>query len=643
MLVALVLLANVLAQSPPGPPGPVGPAGAPGPEGPIGAPGPEGPIGAPGPAGPVGAPGPEGPPGAPGAEGPPGPVGNNGFALCNGTHSILMDGRAADGSDFIFPGTNFTVAVSIQGGDPSMFSFVKFELDSDELPPQPIFLSSLPPTVKCFTYTNDYSYICIADPGVTSFTFAVASLPNTSGFVDVSGFVTDGEGSDCATFTITMFVGSRIPQCSSDAECAPYFPNATCAYRCDRTSGKCLNEDNSALCVDALPCTLAVCVNDACSFPLAPVNTPCQSLIARRRKRIEPQPYCESTCTAGGECVCQCTADSQCNDSNACTYDKCIDNQCVNINADNTACAPTGVGCVAGVCQAGACQCISAAPTPAPACTSNAQCTNANTNECVLEFCLNGACETVDLNNGVPCNVSNPDHHCQKYACEGGLCTALPRSRAKECRLPECRHASDCHSPPNNCTRAECVHGDCEYRPAYERNRRACTLERSELSRHSGRNASCYAPQCHDGECIAVFDSKRHGCRAHHGSSSDSSSDSSSGDEEESDKHHHRHHDPPAPTTTASATHVHHDEHHDEHRCGNHHRDHGEECDGESSFWWHCTRHCHKEAHTGRIILIVVVIVVLVLVLIVGAITVARRRLSASAPGGALPKRTKAK
>ena len=281
-----------------------------------------------------------------------------------------------------------------------------------------------------------------------------------------------------------------IEQCNLELECVP-IGNVECASNEECVAGQCITtlcQQNSD-CDDGNICTQNQCTNNECNFETF-VNSAC--MIG------EQEGVCvDGTCTIQETCppcpvgynceseVCvieSCSLDSQCNDQNVCTVNKCDtqNNLCDFSEYIANACEINGV---TGVCENGTCipqetcppcpenyscannVCIPDVCSPSMVCDDRNECTNDScnddTNAC--EFVnRQGACEIngeqgicVDGNCDITVVECDANNLCPTgYTCESNVC------------VPEnivCSVDAQCPSDNNPCTDERCINQQCEY------------------------------------------------------------------------------------------------------------------------------------------------------------------------------------
>ena len=153
--------------------------------------------------------------------------------------------------------------------------------------------------------------------------------------------------------------------------------------------------DNSDCPQEGNSCTLNECTGGSCVEADAPIDTACDD---------------DGVCDGEGMCV-ECNDSTQCpEDGSQCTMASCEANQC------GQASAPDGIVCDYldgmnnGVCEAGTC-------VAAPDCTTSEQCDDSNT--CTVNSCVDGTCQAMPEEDGAACDVEGNPGTCEMGVCEG--------------------------------------------------------------------------------------------------------------------------------------------------------------------------------------------------------------------------------
>jgi len=598
---------------------------------------------------------------------------------CNGSETVML----SDGNSLPLPDTTFFIGVQV-GTDYNQTQVVKIVLSLTEqqsydytaTPNTPVASGSSP--VLCLL-TAKATYVCSVPPEESYFTLNI-NTNNYYGLLGISAIIISPDGAECATDTITVFVG---PQCTVAQDCLADYPGGTptaCGYACSRY-GLCIyGTSNDALC-PGTPCFPGTCdLNGACSATQLPTGTPCSAAASSRKRQANflppPGPECGATCNALGDCTCLCSVDADCDDGNGCTYDSCILGTCAHISANGIACSLNGTAeagdpCYRGLCSEAACDAVRdttlpgclvssttlAVPTSVTTtlpvqCRTQAECTDNNHNECQFSTCITGQCVPVYKNNGDVCNLTATladKHHCQHYSCLEGTCVAHQRSNRTECVLPECAVSSDCHARNSTvCQSATCNRErKCVYGTALGSNKHSCPLNSTEeWRRNSTRLAHCYSAACSGDQCLAIYNPRLSGCTVPiDSSSSDVDPDDDDPPTTQRGRSHHSVTPPPVFVHNNHHNQHHsgggggggHDAHDSNHasKCGDGHLDHGEQCDPGSekhgrSFFWQCNSRCTKDARHGNLALVIVLVVLGVMLLVLFFFCLVRRRGSAS-------------
>jgi hypothetical protein len=125
-----------------------------------------------------------------------------------------------------------------------------------------------------------------------------------------------------------------------------------------------------------------------------------------------------SNFTAGNDAVLtfqtgfDCSANSGCDDGNACTTDSCVDAKCIHTTVPNgTACPDDGNACTSDACSSGVC---------AHSALANGTACSDDGNACTSDTCASGTCIHPSVADGSSC----PDDGdpCTTDACASGAC-----------------------------------------------------------------------------------------------------------------------------------------------------------------------------------------------------------------------------
>lgn len=222
--------------------------------------------------------------------------------------------------------------------------------------------------------------------------------------------------------------GGQEAGCSGPQDCDDQNPctdDACNAAICEHTAntGPCQDDQDE--------CTDDVCADGKCEHPS---NTaPCE----------DDNDDCTSDLCSGGFCThpannqCQCQDARDCDDSNPCSNDSCVDNLCVYADnaltcsddenpctndvcvsgvcehLDNTdSCTDDGDACTGDVCSAGSCT----HPAIAGCCSGDGDCFDGNV--CTDESCVDNLCQYANNTAGCAADVSP----CTLDTCGGGAC-----------------------------------------------------------------------------------------------------------------------------------------------------------------------------------------------------------------------------
>lgn len=317
-------------------------------------------------------------------------------------------------------------------------------------------------------------------------------------------------------------LGCVVGECASNEECKDSNPCTTDYCTIDG----CKYDNNTATCSDNNACT----TNDMCSgglcvggkAMLCDDNNPCTVDTCHPAKGcgyelLTDGQACDdsNTGTVNDKCtggVCKGAikpgcVDTQCDDSNACTIDKCnaAGTGCLNIpDLDGVTCYPTSATHV-WKCQAGVCKSYEK-----PMCSTHAECSDSNI--CTLDLCEAGKCKSYP-DNGKACSDNNEctaGDTCMSNACKGVevSCNDNNPCTTDYCLSGACKHVtiSGCGTDPcagkvcndnNACTTDSCnsATGACVFTQISGCT--SCTKDSDCVD-----NTTCTADSCVSGKCV---------------------------------------------------------------------------------------------------------------------------------------------
>ena len=233
-----------------------------------------------------------------------------------------------------------------------------------------------------------------------------------------------GDGNACTNDSCNYSKGictySTIPACClEDYDCMPETPDPCKKYKCNKVMNPAQCEvfnvsnccEGDEECDDSDPCTADACVNKECRHTL-----------------IDP------------DC---CVSVGDCDDDNVCTTDSCDGGVCKHDVKDEEGCCTTD-----GMCE-------DDDPCTKDLCTSKNKCDHKLVSECCEE----------EGENPVECGDKNP---CTADWCLFGKCRHFTPDKAPyPSDIPPgcCVSTADCDDDENVCTDMDCVQGLCLYQP----------------------------------------------------------------------------------------------------------------------------------------------------------------------------------
>ncbi len=218
----------------------------------------------------------------------------------------------------------------------------------------------------------------------------------------------------CSSEPPTVVVQRETPQCIINSQCA--------------AGQVCIGGTCTVECAEARDCTEGkVCQSGLCQSPgvsCSPACTSPQECAAGRCVECTSDAKCASdqTCV-NNRCIARTAAPKVCDYNSECPQDQLCINRVCRVECVNDRDCPTTDGCVNSKCTA-------RAVTPTPACTVNAQCTNAG------ESCVGGRCVL----------ACSGDSDCRGgRVCSSGQCVVTP-----------CQVQTDCNSAAGASTGRYC-------------------------------------------------------------------------------------------------------------------------------------------------------------------------------------------
>jgi len=331
--------------------------------------------------------------------------------------------------------------------------------------------------------------------------------------------------------------------CQNDPECSGINPDTPL---CDTDSGACVECIAASDCpIQAPVCspegTCLACTQDSECLAIDSAFPICDEQ-AGICVQCENQADCQAPtglCDPATNLCVECYGAGQCNDSNPCTDDECVDTACVNAPntgacQDGNACTENdtcsggicagsdvtdGDPCAGGLCCAGECRagdcCAAAVCQDGNPCTTNTcdsyNCTTANNsapcddgNECTdLSTCTDGACpDGAPLDDMTACSAG------------GGVCCG------GTCQTGNCCVDQDCNDD-NPCTDEPCIANACANSPNTVPcdDGRECTVgdtcsdgscqsgpDQPDLTACESGTGVCCTGDCQTGECCTDSD-----------------------------------------------------------------------------------------------------------------------------------------
>jgi hypothetical protein len=186
--------------------------------------------------------------------------------------------------------------------------------------------------------------------------------------------------------------------------------------------------DSDADCRDGDACNIDTCTDGSCSYE--PVD--CDDGDNSTDDMCDANGICVSTPAL--ECIddLSCESDSDCDDTNACTRDLCVDDECQHtIIASCTPCTSAE-------------ECDDDNPCTMDTCSTENRCVHTAISGCVTCVCAED------------CEDSNP---CTINLCQAGACNATTISTCTACSS-----VADCDDG-DSCTTNACTLGECVYSP----------------------------------------------------------------------------------------------------------------------------------------------------------------------------------
>ncbi len=189
-------------------------------------------------------------------------------------------------------------------------------------------------------------------------------------------------------------------------------------------------------CDDGNECTSDVCnVDGTCSNTVLADNTNCSF----------------GVCCSGVCAPLTCAASIDCDDGNECTTDSCMNAGTCSAYCDNTDVADN-TSCTGGICCYGTCG--------AAACSVSGDCDDSN--ECTTDTCLNaGTCSASCDNTNVADNTVCSSGVCCSGTCGAAACSAdADCDDSNECTTDTCSNAGTCSASCSNTQITQCINAD---------------------------------------------------------------------------------------------------------------------------------------------------------------------------------------
>ncbi len=260
------------------------------------------------------------------------------------------------------------------------------------------------------------------------------------------------EGSPCVQGLACDEGQQQCVACLEDGDCDD--ANPCTDESCQQ--GACIRNDNTNACDDGIFCN----GDDTCQGGTCQVHagSPCSG----DTSCVEDELRCVS-----------CLNSADCDDSNPCTDDACVEGTCSN--EPNEAACDDGIFCNGDdTCQGGACRQHAGVPCAqglacveesrrCVACQGNAECNDFN--PCTDDACVDGGC--VNEPNNAACDdglFCNGDDTCSGGSCQthqGDPCQDAEICVEGQGRCVDCVSADDCQDDGNVCTDMVCQDGQC--------------------------------------------------------------------------------------------------------------------------------------------------------------------------------------
>lgn len=166
-------------------------------------------------------------------------------------------------------------------------------------------------------------------------------------------------------------------------------------------------------CTDAMPCNVGTCGASGCTF--APAN---DGATCNDGNSCTVDATCLDGVCTGGTNICECAVDSDCESDVECQASKCAGNECIYFAADDGTLCDDGDSCTeAESCEAGVCR----GGEDVCECRVDSDC-EATTPACQVGACVDNVCEYAAVDNGTLCDdglVYTLNDVCQDGLCAG--------------------------------------------------------------------------------------------------------------------------------------------------------------------------------------------------------------------------------